>query len=236
MSDSGAPVSALEQAQAAVAPQVVALDQVATLAPASTKELSERAAIVASARAATKRGRNMRGLVQQMAKAQTVNALQQPAEYKASPGVVGKPRRFFEALARLGDVGRAAAIVSLHAKSGTLWRWRKVYRGDWDAAVRAGAEAAERNRPLEWVEVEGILAEIVRNSRHREQLKAIELWARLDGRLDTKVQVDITRAQLESKLQEALMTIAAQQAPRVIDVPASDNAHSLSSANSPKSE
>jgi hypothetical protein len=35
------------------------------------------------------------------------------------------------------------------------------------------------------------------------------LYARLEGKLDTKIQVEVSRAKLEAKLEEALKTYAA---------------------------
>lgn len=210
MGDSGGQVSQSEPVVSAVAIPLSAVPVVTPLDPPSSEELRTRQAIVAAARSAQKRGSNMRGLVHQMAKASQKLVLQQPTTVVIPPEVKARPRRFFEALSKLGDVGKAAAIVGLSSKSGTLQRWRGQHAQTWAESLRVGLEYAEAHQPLEWPEVEGILAQMIRNPLYRDRLKAVELWARLDGRLDPRITVEVSRAGLEAKLQEALTSYGLQ--------------------------
>lgn len=232
MGDSALPVEAVVVPVVANAIPLSQVPVATPLDPPTARELSERQAIVATARTAQKRGTNMRGLLKTVAKTHETMVLQGEARVSMPPGMVPRARRFFEALSKLGDVGRAAASVGLSAQSGSLHRWRRQYGVKlWDECVVLGREWAEDHRPPDWAEVEGFLAEIVRSPRHRDQLKAIELWARLEGRLDTKVQVEVSRSTLEAKLQEALTTYGTAVNLLPANTPASDNAHSTSSTN-----
>jgi hypothetical protein len=62
-----------------------------------------------------------------------------------------------------------------------------------------------------WEEAQELLAAVARNPRHKDQLKAIELVAKLHGKLDPKLDVRVTRSDVEQRLAELLSQMALNQ-------------------------
>lgn len=189
----------------------IPLSETGLLDPPTAQELTERMEIIASLRQAKRRKSAMKPVMNSLQKRIANAQLAQPLAGELDlTGVKPEAAEFFKALAKVGDVGRAAKAAGMDPKGTTVWRWKKRWPAVYSAALAMGLKVASTNAPLEWEEVEGILASLVRDPRYRDRLKAVELWARLEGRLDTKIQVEVSRTALEAKLQEALTSYGLQ--------------------------
>jgi len=115
-------------------------------------------------------------------------------------------RRFFAyfgAEAEL-DGTKAARLAGYSWPEKTEARLRKAWPEEFEKA-----EVAFKERlVVSWSEAQELLAAVARNPKHKDQLKAVELVAKLHGKLDPKLSIALDRKTIDEHLQELLQQMA----------------------------
>jgi hypothetical protein len=86
---------------------------------------------------------------------------------------------------------------------------------------------------MSWPEVEEGIAELARTRGHRDRLKALELLAKLHGKLDPKLSVTVDRTTIEEHLSELLQQMALNKQELAIDVTPSQQQSELAAGATP---
>jgi len=64
---------------------------------------------------------------------------------------------------------------------------------------------------MDWQEVQEGIADVARTKGHKDRLKALELYAKIHGKLDPKLSISLDRTTIEQHLQELMEQMAIQQ-------------------------
>jgi hypothetical protein len=64
---------------------------------------------------------------------------------------------------------------------------------------------------MDWGEVQEGIAAVARDARHKDRLKALELQAKIYGKLDPKIAISLDRTTIEQHLVELLQNMAASK-------------------------
>lgn len=124
--------------------------------------------------------------------------------------VSSKWRQFvaaFEGEAKLDGV-EACRIAGYSNPSRAWWQLRQRRRVDLEEIEKRFRERLT----MDWPEVEAGIAAVARNLSHKDRLKALELLAKIHGKLDPKLSIQFDRTTLEKHITEIIAQLGEQVA------------------------
>jgi hypothetical protein len=95
-------------------------------------------------------------------------------------------------------------------RAGYAWPEKAVarLRETWPEEFERVEDGFRDRLKVGWDEAQEIVAAIARDPKHKDRIKAVELIAKLHGKLDPKIHVAVDRTTVEQHLQDLLQQMA----------------------------
>lgn len=113
----------------------------------------------------------------------------------------------FEGEAKLDGV-EACRIAGYSNPRRAWWQLRQRRRLDLEEIEKRFRERLT----MDWPEVESGIAAVARNESHKDRLKALELLAKIHGKLDPKLSIQFDRTTLENHIADIIAQLGEQSA------------------------